>query len=271
MAQLHDVVGAILRDIAQSRVTSDLYSREVSRYYEEDSLLRLFPIPRTDIKEVEIDLNFGISDVRKDPTREEDKQVYISRMIQRYSDKLTDQIFESLKGSSLSKVGKNSTWQQMANALDTVDNRSNIKFGIINFFESNLSVLITENSEVNEDENNISLSINKEPAESGLMSIIERNLLNDEEVKTFLAEEELENSLENSLERGLEEQLDAMDTDLNFELQAYALDITTKVSEMADMPENSISSIKIVAEVRNYVWSQVEEKDNKVVRRLIQE
>ncbi|WP_436515329.1 hypothetical protein [Ekhidna sp. To15] len=271
MAQLHDVVGAILRDIAQSRVTSDLYSREVSRYYEEDSLLRLFPIPRTEIKEVEIDLNFGISDVRKDATRDEDKLVYVSRMIQRYSDKLTEQVFESLRGSSLSKIGKSNAWQQLVDSLDSVDLRSSIKFSIIDFFESNQSTLINESEEVNEDEDNVSLNIDKEAAEGGLMKIIDRTILNIDTVKELLAEEELENSLENSLERGLEDQLDAMDTDLNFELQAYALDITTNASDLAEMPENAISKIKITAEVKNYTWSQVEEKDNKVVRRLIPE
>lgn len=270
MAQLHDVVGAILRDIAQARVTSDLYSREVSRYYEEDSLLRMFPIPRTEIKEVEIDLSFGIADVRKDVTREEDKQVYISRTIQRYSDKLTEQIFESIKGSSQSKIGKSDAWQVLAKSLDTIDNRSNLKFLIINFFEGNVDTLIDDNEQGNDDSGSISLKVNKDLAEEGLMSIVNKNVLAKEEVKSLLEGEVLMNSLDNSLERGFEDQLDAMDMDLNFELEAYALDVTTSAADLAEMPENAISKIKITTQIKNYKWSQVEEKDNKVVRKIIE-
>lgn len=272
MAQLHDVVGAILRDIAQSRVTSDLYSREVSRYYEEDSLLRLFPIPRTEIREVEIDLTFGISEVRKDNTRAEDKHVYVSRIIQRYSDKLTNQVFDGLRGSPDSKIGKESLWQEMVNSIDTIESRSDVKFKIIDFFESNISDLIKEQKiEEQEESTSISLDLKKDKAKEGIMQIVEHGILSKEKVNTLIEEKSLRNSLYYWLENGLEDRLDAMDKDLNFELEAYALDVTVSASDLAEMPESSLSKIKITSEVRNYNWSQVEEKDNQVVRRLIPE
>ncbi|MEQ8573771.1 MAG: hypothetical protein RIB63_06900, partial [Fulvivirga sp.] len=261
MAELHNVVGAILRDIAQARVTSDLYSREVSRYYEEDSLLRLFPIPRTEIKEVEVDLCFGIKDVRKDINREQDKLVYIARIIERYGEKLVDGIFESLKGTYRHKISKSVAWQTLVGELDTLDNRSNLRFSISNFFESNQSILLSENKDGSaEDTDAVRYDLNINNALNGVVEIAKRTILQSEEVITLVKAEDLEDSYESALRTGLDDILIAMDNDLNFEVEAYMLDVTVEAEELLELPENVLSKIKITAEIKNYTWSQVEEK-----------
>ena len=63
MADLQQIVGAILRDLAKARFSSDIYSRSIARYYENDLLLRRFSVPRADIEEVEVDLKFSIAEV----------------------------------------------------------------------------------------------------------------------------------------------------------------------------------------------------------------
>lgn len=270
MAELHHVVGAILRDIAQSRVTSDLYSREVSRYYEEDSLLRLFPIPRTEIKEVEIDLSFGIKEVKKDMNREQDKLVYLSRIIDGYSEKLVKSIFECLKGTSRNKIGKSVTWQQFVAEMDTADKRSDLRFSITSFFEANRGLLFDE--AVQEDNaEDVRYDLHIDEATKGLLETVHSGLLSSEKVNTLIEEENLKESYENALETGLFDVLDAMDKDLKFEIEAFLIDVTVEAEELMEMPENVLSKIKITTEIKNYTWSQVEEKDNEVVRRLIPE
>lgn len=273
MAELHNIVGAILRDIAQSRVTSDLYSREVSRYYEEDSLLRLFPIPRTEIKEVEIDLCFGIKDIKKDINREQDKLVYISRIIDRYSEKLVKGIFVSLRGSSRSKISKSIAWQEYIAKIDTINCRSDLRFSISHFFDSNMNLLFSENvNEPNTDtDNNVHYDLKIEEAIKGLIEVVHTILLNSEEVAVLIEAESLEDSYENALENGLIDILDSMDKDLKFDVEAFQIEVTVEAQELLELPENILSKIKITSEIKNYTWSQVEEKDNEVVRRLIPE
>lgn len=270
MAELHNVVGAILRDIAQSRVTSDLYSREVSRYYEEDSLLRLFPIPRTEIKEVEVDLSFGIKEVKKDVNREQDKLVYLSRIIDRYSDKLVKSIFESLKGTSRNKIGKSDAWQQFILEIDTVERRSDLRFSITNFFEGHRALLFEEAvQDANADDVRYDLHI--EEATKGLLETVQVGLLSSEKVTDLIETENLKESYENALETGLFDVLDAMDKDLKFEIEAFLIDVTVESEDLLQLPENVLSKIRITTEIKNYTWSQVEEKGNEVVRRLIPE
>ncbi|MBL4705822.1 MAG: hypothetical protein JKY54_14950 [Flavobacteriales bacterium] len=273
MAELHNVVGAILRDIAQARVTSDLYSREVSRYYEEDSLLRLFPIPRTEIKEVEIDLMFGIKEVKKDMNREQDKHVYVSRIIERYSEKLVVATFDSLRGTDhRRKISKSAPWQDIIAQLDTLDNRSALRFSISTFFDSNPELLeeqVTTEDTENPDEIHYNLDVDE--ATDGIMEIVKNTLLASNEIKAVIVSENIENSYEGSLKSGLLDILSAMDNDLKFEVEAYQLEVAVEYEELLELPVSMLSKIKITTEIQNYTWSQVEEKDNKIVRRLIKE
>jgi hypothetical protein len=60
MPKLGDTLGAILRDIAQSRIQADRFSRDASLEYAKDPILRLFPVPRAEIRSAEIELVFAV-------------------------------------------------------------------------------------------------------------------------------------------------------------------------------------------------------------------
>ncbi len=83
--ELYQVIGSVLRDVAQARFMSDRYSRQISYQYERDSLLRTFPVPRVEIEEVEFDLHFGIVNVSEDPSRRTSKNAAISSLYDEYS------------------------------------------------------------------------------------------------------------------------------------------------------------------------------------------
>jgi hypothetical protein len=67
MAELKDVLGAVLKDVAHARVISDRFSGEVSQEYEKDPLLGVFPVPRVEIKEASLDLKFAVCSVEQRP------------------------------------------------------------------------------------------------------------------------------------------------------------------------------------------------------------
>src|SRR3954447_17937882 len=85
MAELYQVVGAILRDVSQARFMSDLYSRQISYIYENDSLLRRFPVPRGEIEEVEFNLPFVIREVSVDESRHQSRNAAIGRTFDDFS------------------------------------------------------------------------------------------------------------------------------------------------------------------------------------------
>ncbi len=88
MADLQQIIGAILRDLAKARFASDLYSRSIARYYEGDNLLRKFPVPRADIAEVEIDLKFSITEVRESEVNAESREANVAILLERSVERL---------------------------------------------------------------------------------------------------------------------------------------------------------------------------------------
>lgn len=60
MAQLSQIIGAILSDITRARAISDTYTRDLKPSYEQDPFLKFLSVPRTDIKEVTLELKFAI-------------------------------------------------------------------------------------------------------------------------------------------------------------------------------------------------------------------
>lgn len=271
MAQLHQVIGAILRDIAQARVTSDLYSRETSRYYEQDPLLRLFPIPRSEIQEIVMDLQFVISEVAEDPERRQERDARINRIFDLYGDLIADEIIERLKGPS--EIALIPEWIAEWESFNTPEFRSELSEKIIDFFESNPGVIIEEIDGGRE--MNVVEDIDK--ARDKINEILDNLVYKRAEliaVDEANPETEIIRRVKTYVSYGLGDQLEAMQQDIRISLEAgkeqkVEVDVTTE--KLQGIPETAISSIKITTSMRNYLWSQVEEKEGKPIRRLIPE
>lgn len=60
---LGSVLGALLRDVARAQDISNRYSAQLSQVYENDALLREFPVPNARLADVELELVFTITGV----------------------------------------------------------------------------------------------------------------------------------------------------------------------------------------------------------------
>lgn len=71
MAKLKQLLGAILNDVMKAQAISDAYSRDLKLSYQEDPSLKLLSVPRTEIKDITIDLKFAIlkAETGKPPER----------------------------------------------------------------------------------------------------------------------------------------------------------------------------------------------------------
>ncbi|HET9596924.1 MAG TPA: hypothetical protein VFP65_15150 [Anaeromyxobacteraceae bacterium] len=101
MADLSQVVGGLLRDLAKARFGSDLYARDVARYYEQDGLLRRFPPPRPEITEVEIDLKFLVGAVDLDATQHDLSEAILATVYEAYADRVTIAVVDALQRQPL--------------------------------------------------------------------------------------------------------------------------------------------------------------------------
>src|SRR3990167_4886749 len=105
MADLQQLIGAILRDLSKARFASDLYSRSVARYYENDHLLRRYPIPRSEIEEAELELKFAIADVRNNAVNTETREANVAFVLERTVEELVA-IFLDCAGKYVDNAGQ---------------------------------------------------------------------------------------------------------------------------------------------------------------------
>lgn len=258
MAQLHHILGSILRDIAQARVTSDIYSREVSQFYEQDSLLRLFPIPRTEIKEIEIDLKFAISEIAIDPDRREDTEGKLAGIFEHYSELISNSFFEKLKTSNKTDL----SFQEAATLVDTPENKSALRAAVLDYFLVNKrTFLVIEESE----ENLVNMKLNQDLITTRVNALFASLMYSQLKDISF-------GSAKSTITKDLKLKLENMNAEVEYlETSEYKANVIVSNQDLQLLPEGSISNIKIVTTLKNYVWSQVEEKDGKVIRRLIPE
>lgn len=96
MADLAQIVGGLLRDLAKARFGSDLYARDVARYYEQDGLLRRFPVPRPEVSEVEIDLKFLVGSIELEPTQHELTEATLATVYEPFAAGITTAVIDAL-------------------------------------------------------------------------------------------------------------------------------------------------------------------------------
>jgi hypothetical protein len=265
MAELYQVVGAILRDITQARVTSDLYSRAISLQYEQDSLLRRFPVPRADITEVEIDLKFAISRVAVDPARRDARDARVSMILENYSSALTHKTADTLKARAVRfRAAPNLAADQSeaggaAEAkLQSRELRGQLRTRLLRYLEDNQSKLIDANGKFNVD------------MARGEVQRLSADLAEGTpEVSKFFA----------TMQAGPQEASDEASREVNAELeslsreiqeaykstQEYKVEIEVDAAKLAQLPQPVVSSVKIKSVIRNYTWSKVE-TDPKTLR-----
>lgn len=65
---LKEVVGAMLSSVANARMISDAETSRIAQSYQNDTLMRYFPIPRIEIKEVSFELKIAVLEVTEGET-----------------------------------------------------------------------------------------------------------------------------------------------------------------------------------------------------------
>lgn len=270
MPQLHSVIGAILRDIAQARVTSDIYSREVSQYYEKDSLLRLFPVPRSEIREVEFELRFAISGVDVDPGRQGEREAKISGIYEHVSEAISEDVFENLRGSET--IQKIEEWVNFVATLEKTGLRLEIRDTILEFFNARSHIFL----KVDKTDDKIDFDLDTNYLRQGIVEILEKNIYQRAdvvEVSDKYKRNRLLSSVKKSVVSGFQDQLNAMSSAIEFmeASQEFKVEVDVTEEKLQQLPLTAISTIKIVTDIRNYTWSQVEERENKIIRRLVPE
>ena len=300
MAELNAIIGTVLRELAQARYMSDIYSRDLSRLYEKDPLLRMFPVPRAEVQEVELSLKFAISDIREIFQNENN---LLSRIFSLYIESISQDALKGLKGSA--KIRKDyPQWLEFVKKFKKNQNlKADLQTSILSALEENANSLLFDKSKrifVNEESSPRSSSKKSDSSPSSqpdmqgklkgvkipfqtLSSIINPAIysalldhpdiqaeLGKESYTTKRYSEEFSTKIKRSIGGGIRDQIYGLQNALQeIDLEAlFVVDVDATSETLQTLPESAITTLTIKTQVRNYVWSQVDEKEGKTFRKL---
>jgi hypothetical protein len=257
MPELYEVVGAILRDVAQARFMSDLYSRHISQVYEEDSLLRRFPVPRAEVQSVEFEFKFIITEVVPDEKRKANRSALLSQIYEKYSTLIVRTALTELKSQAKSlkeKEGQKLTDDQQTTlnkfeeAYLSDEYRNSLTSGLYQYFKDNSAQLVDDgNLKVDEVEARIEkFAEDLAAASPPLQTVMDRFAsVWKPAYDAMLAK------VKGSLDTMKAEIAEAYKQPGDFKIQ-----VEVTPDQLKDKP--ALSSIKVVSSIKNYTWSKVD-------------
>jgi hypothetical protein len=246
MAELQQILGNIFKDIAQARVTSDIYSRNISKYYEQDPLLRKFPLPRTEVSEVEVDLKFVMSGLDSALEQDEGLETSTAPLFIKLSKELSDGLFEHLLETSKKYANLS---PETAKRLKGTEHRIYLSQSLILYFQRNRGKMVKRGK------------FNLRQASSDIGQVL-RARADELLADSGLADKQLDDISKVVLKKlDIESQLKSVEKPMlaAHEQEAeFRVGVEVTADKLAEAPEASISSVKVKAQVRNYIWSKVE-------------
>lgn len=283
MATFENVLGSILRDIGEARVSSDIYARDASFAYQKDPVLRRFPVPRVDISDLEVDLKFSISGIKKsNEIDNEDPEInsikinqIVNRNFERFGEELAEknidlfyrQVNTAVDSQLQSSENPNGErikelWHALDAKLNSKNFRERIRLSILDYFTEHKENLVTDG-----------FIFNYKDALEPVENIFKVQIYDDElfsELKNFLTNlsyaERIRFNIDNLLKEMRNTILWIGKAGANYELI-----VETSAERLQNKDKDTVSSLKFSAAIKNYVWTQIEEKDGKVIRQLIPE
>ena len=258
MADLQQVVGAILRDLAKARFSADLYSRSIARYYENDHLLRRFPVPRADVEEVELDLKFSIAGVPDSEVNHESQEANAAVLFERSVERLVATFLDIARQRNESDKTFNETWwKYLTKGFNSTALRIEMRQKVLRYFIESYTHLI-------DDEGNFNTELALHELERPIRWAMEPYAKEDYAPGSE-AEQEMKRDLRAMVvplmsDKDIKQAVAAMAPAIGTIWQGNSdarLEIMIEGGQLAQLGEAALSSVKIKAVVRNMVWTEV--------------
>ena len=252
MAEVKNLLGAILRDIAEARVTSDLFSRDVGLEYLNDDVLRTLSVPRVDMKEATVRLRFAVDSLE---TQEADPDKTIKRLAAERASPLAREIVNLVVDGHPKRDEVVAVIRRKQIDLQELLSRRLVAV---------LSDLALVRSAIEGDPQALAQAIQEQ---------LQAALTEDVDLKKLLVPSRSDRRLATTVQKSSEIVIGDMLERTKLELgtdkrRELKLNLAVSRGQLAEVPEAIISEISVVVEMRNYVWNETEDEDGSVRRWL---
>ena len=261
MAQLNQFLGTLLSELTQARVTSDIYSRDTSNFYQQDPVLRSYSVPRVNIDEFEMDMSFAIAGlVREQNTN--DLPVKLDRIFatsgMKCAEKLS-QITCNYFGSDSALEQDNAALRMMLLKLRNAGERSKIGYSLADRLAS---------AEFQDQEHYFIPGA----AVAAIVDLFLNLAVQHIELPANLKEDWV--ALKKELTEQMEELLADLSNTIRFLLENdenHNLDVEICADRLRERPTTSLCTLRLKGCFKNYVWSNSTQQDGSSAPKLVQE
>jgi len=239
MAKLSDFLGGLASGICDARVNSDLQSLRIAEEYANNDLLKHFSVPRMRIDKVELNIPVAV-----DNLAEKAKRIYQPIDRQRFSEKAYQQVLKSLAVTSLSN--------EVSESLRTVISDH------LHRLEARIMVNQTEDSL---DEFSGSISLNAIEIAEALNMANRRRKATRTEMMKLQANTARELSAVLKDEIVLKKEINVVD----------AVHVIVEADKLREIRPENVIMIKMTISEQGMEWINMEDKDGKIVNKLMPE
>lgn len=243
MAELKDVLGSVLRDVVHARVTSDMFSRDISLDYVKDPILSAFPVPRLEIKEASIQVRFAISAVEQ---KETDRAGIARAELAQHATAIARGVVEDFVTNSA-----------RADELKQLIAAKGLDLEVV------LRTAVEETVAADARLVDGALGGNPTALVDRINKAVSDKLLEDADIKREVTRNTRVGVVRAAVRSKVDTAVGGFVNDLSGALvsaqrQATKVDVAVTRADLANVPEPLVSQISVVMQIRNYEWSETE-------------
>lgn len=251
VARLDDVVGAILRDLTLAQDVASKHTRMLAVEYASDPLLRYFPIPRTELSDVDIELRFAPKQLKKVAGSPERTMAFAKVAFDRYAVAASKALL-AIASDRLERAKSMPSFtaamqEQVRQGLLAPEFEEYVRKAISGDLFDARAKLVTPPDSVDLD------GVRDTTIETAARVVFEH-----QDLKTFIeANPKFTADTLDQIKDALKAPLDALARDFSSsDLRAdeYELDVSMDADEIADLSASSLAVVRIKAAMQNYKW-----------------
>ena len=251
MARLDDVVGAILRDLTLAQDVASKHSKMLAVEYADDPLLSYFPVPRTELRDVELELKFIPKQVKTVAGSPERTMAAAAGAFENYAPRAARALLqlasEKLDTARALPGFPQSMLQEISDNLVSPAFSDYVTKEIKLDLASHRTVLVTPPD-----------TMDYGKVRDTTIDTAARVIFDHPDLKKFFdANPKFASDLVASAQTVLKDPLDMLQNDFagaKLDATEYELDVVLDPLEMTDTPSQAFSTIRIRADLRNYRW-----------------
>lgn len=252
MADLAEFLGTVFRNVTQARVTSDLFSRDVGRQYQKDPVLIDFPVPRLEVREASIRLRFAVNALeRRDIPLAELARAVVQEEASALAGQLRRELIEASPEREAILQALASKEIDLVKALPAAIERAALEGSVLEAALAGRPAALVRN----------------------LQGAVNALLLEDAALRRLITRRAGVQAVRERIRQRATETAERLVNQVQAVREAsarQALSVNAAVTrkELAEVPEPLLSEITVVAEIRNYEWSETGEAEGKPLYRL---